>query len=159
MLQVTEHSVPSVLQNTDLGPAGQTAAGSPVVVLVWTLYFSLISKKKKQKQREINIFTPYHSLMMDKVPFIPVLPTICSLHLYASVEITWMFILRGSKRGCLNAEVSVKDLLRWWFTEGRVMKNHWIIMPNNSSELKDKIGHYCSHTQYEWRVSHSRVVL
>ena len=71
MLQVTEHSVPSVLQNTDLGPAGQTAAGSPVVVLVWTLYFSLISKKKKKKT-EGNKYIHSISLSDDgQGPFYP----------------------------------------------------------------------------------------
>ena len=34
MLQVTEPSVLSVLQNTGLGPAGEAAACSPVVVVV-----------------------------------------------------------------------------------------------------------------------------
>lgn len=51
----------------------------------------------------------------------------CSLHLNSSVEIMWMFRSRGSKRVCLIAEVSVKDLLRWWFTEEwwRIIEDHY----------------------------------
>ena len=133
MLQVTEPSVLSALQNTGLGPAGEAAACSPVVVVVWTLYFSFISKKKKKREsiksiNKIHKGNKYiHSISLSddgQGPFYPCIAyNVFSASVFQCRDNVNVYIkrLKKSLPHCRSVCEGFVEVVVY----RRVMKNHW----------------------------------